>query len=499
MVFQAPTYCAEEIIAFAREAVEVESVDSIADASSPREPFVSLSPVSRASAKKRGLAYLAFGAIALMVTATAAWTVWLLQAPSQPTSSPTVTPAEANAEKNRSLPLVRPSARHGEGIRQPRTGIPERANSLPPSSRREEQPKAVSAPLRTSRKSSQPSVPPQLRPDSKDEAAPLSDAERLRIQNVLADLKAKRPKPEPLDKPKKWTQREYLLGRSKAVIWQKWLDLPKAQSKNYWIAGAPIFQGTSENDVLARELLPESYVHWMREVWLQALDIPQNRLDGMISGPFSYLREIKDDDFRGRLRKRAPWQKRAELFKDFAAITGDERPWGLHHPFDELDQQEMVRAIKAARQAKEIFPKRIRGEEIQPMKREDFQLLVKADQYEFLIDLLTTAHERAVAAHERAIAAREKEQKRKAEEEEALRRYQKEHELDKKREAARQRQMEIEADDKKAKKLLRAALLLDARGGFDKQVRQQLQDIIDKYPDTPTAQRAKRQLDKMAK
>ncbi len=126
------------------------------------------------------------------------------------------------------------------------------------------------------------------------------------------------------------------------------------------------------------------------------------------------------------------------------------------------------------------------------LDKDELGALLWADQLEFMFDLLTTPEERREAQAE-------KERKRQATEEAALQRYKKEREEYKKREAARQRQMEIEADDKKAKKLLRAALLLDARGGFDKQVRQQLQDIIDKYPDTPTAQRAKRQLDKMAK
>jgi TolA-binding protein len=46
---------------------------------------------------------------------------------------------------------------------------------------------------------------------------------------------------------------------------------------------------------------------------------------------------------------------------------------------------------------------------------------------------------------------------------------------------------------------LHAALRLNTRGGFQKEVRQRLQEIIELYPDTSSAKQAQRQLEKMKK
>ncbi|MHB1424971.1 MAG: HEAT repeat domain-containing protein [Gemmataceae bacterium] len=61
----------------------------------------------------------------------------------------------------------------------------------------------------------------------------------------------------------------------------------------------------------------------------------------------------------------------------------------------------------------------------------------------------------------------------------------------------RAKQERIDSEEIKAKKLLRAALLLDTRSGFDDQVRQRLKEIIEKYPDTPSAAKAKEKLKKL--
>jgi hypothetical protein len=337
--------------------------------------------------------------------------------------------------------------------------------------------------------------------------AAMSEEVRLELRRALREEIAKRPVPEPLPKPERWTKLEYLLAQTKIKTWKQILDSPKEGKTSYWMKYHIFFdRDSSAAAANARELLPLSSFHWQREALLSAMKIEKQQLDNLVI-PYPFLRDLKESDVRSLLSKRAPRQERQRLFKSFAAITGDQHAWSLHHPFDDLDNQQMIHAIQAARRVKDVLPKRVRGEEARPLDREDwledFQLLIWADQYEFLIELLVTPEEyRAAEA--------DKERKRKAAEEAAVQQRKKEKEEDKKREiarqrqlkideGARQRQLKIDEEEKVAKRMLRAALLLNGRSGFDKQVRQRLQEIIDKYPDTPSAKKAQRQLDKMAK
>jgi hypothetical protein len=67
---------------------------------------------------------------------------------------------------------------------------------------------------------------PALASSFADGKRPLSEEGRLELIRLFRASIAARPKPEPLDKPKTWTKREYLLGLNKAKIWQKLMDNP---------------------------------------------------------------------------------------------------------------------------------------------------------------------------------------------------------------------------------------------------------------------------------
>ncbi len=195
-VFQASAYRTDEIVAFAREAGTTAAADPIAEISStPIEPFLALAPANPNPSRNRGLAYLAFGVIALLVTGTVAWTVWLRQA-----ASPSATPANASAVVSKSSLSPAPSPARP---REHRQAAPRKAQEQPA-------PKT-----------------PQEAPDgapSNDKVASLPDAERRRIHAEIVKAIAERPKEEPLSKPATFTEREYGLALYRARQWREYLE-----------------------------------------------------------------------------------------------------------------------------------------------------------------------------------------------------------------------------------------------------------------------------------
>lgn len=135
--------------------------------------------------------------------------------------------------------------------------------------------------------------------------------------------------------------------------------------------------------------MPQSVAHWRREGLLQAVGFAPGELAIWVRS-FPYLKALQDDDaLRSSLEKRAKWQERRKVYEELCSVTGDKRPWSLHHPFDELDRDTMTLTIEAARRVKDLDLLS------QPIKQQDLVLLVGgADQIEFLMDLLDAPEER---------------------------------------------------------------------------------------------------------
>ncbi|MHB1424909.1 MAG: hypothetical protein ACYC3I_17190 [Gemmataceae bacterium] len=277
------------------------------------------------------------------------------------------------------------------------------------------------------------------------------------------------------------------MGLTRAQQWQKSFD--NLSLEDYWGRIGPRIYGASNTHELARQLLPRSCAHWRREALLQALTIKEDDLDNLLH-PFPFLREIKDPDVRRLLGKRLRWKERKVLFSKLASSTGDTRDWDLHHPFDDLDGREMRQVLTAATKMQKQLPLLVSKRDLGDLQESDFALLERADQWEFLLDLLRTPEER------RALAAENK-QRREEEDAAALRQHQKELADARKRDAAMQKQQKIDKAEKQAKYALHLALQLDTRGGFDKEVRERLQKIIDQFPGTPSAAKARQKLERM--
>lgn len=124
------------------------------------------------------------------------------------------------------------------------------------------------------------------------------------------------------------------------------------------------------------------------------------------------------------------------------------------------------------------------------------QAAVKAEEGR-LEELRHRREQQRMEREERAAEARRREEREREErqqQEEARARAEEEARV---RREAQARQARIDREEVQAKKLLKAALQLKARGGFKKQVQEKLQEIIDKYPDTPSAEKAKQVMDKL--
>jgi hypothetical protein len=102
----------------------------------------------------------------------------------------------------------------------------------------------------------------------------------------------------------------------------------------------------------------------------------------------------------------------------------------------------------------------------------------------------------ANAEVERRVAEEAEKRRRQQQAEEDAKRRAKE---DKKRaEEAKQQEEEarVEREDAKARVILRQATQLSERG-FTKEARKRYQEVIDKYPDTPSAAKARKSLEKL--
>lgn len=290
---------------------------------------------------------------------------------------------------------------------------------------------------------------------------------------------SKRPGPEPV-KPALMTETEYQIARVQpGVSFLKQVPSSPRTAKLYLTHNFFIIEKLST-------IMPRTFFCVQLEGFRQILEEnpTEKKLDNMVQR-FPQIRSLKDPDLQKVLRVRAGWEERKELFEQLRTVTSDKREWSLLLYFDDLDRESMLRVIEVARKGKE------KGYEA--LSDEDKVLLMRADQLEFLDELLTTPEERRAEQDFKERKRKALEETRKAiEEEEGRRRSEKAV----KWEAARQRQLKIGEDEKKANALLRAALQLNSRGGFDKQVRQRLQEIIDKYPDTPSAKKAQQFLDK---
>jgi hypothetical protein len=220
-------------------------------------------------------------------------------------------------------------------------------------------------------------LPPTWIADAEDG---LAEYQRYRKVNPRLDDVDLNARPETV------TKQEYSLYRVNSSIWERQFgtkEPPSGSVFGFLLLLNLVRNGTNG----AAFVYPRHFAVWQREWEKQFLDSkPTDHSFEVCINVYHTpsVRRLMQRQVQEEYARRSAWSSRKALFQKLAAITKDNRPWNLFHPFDDLNAEEMDGVVKAAQNAEAIG--------LGVLSRKEWGLLLSAGQDEFFGQRLAEAN-----------------------------------------------------------------------------------------------------------